>query len=325
MSGSLAGLSQYADSDSDDGSANDAGQVCPTSESAECTGQARVGRNDPQAIPSSTDSSSRRKRKLPPLELESLHQTDQAGPPVTSQTSAGTGTKKVARGDWLCYCFVEVPVERSLSKLIQESLSFLRTQIGSDYKLQDLRVPQLSPDASEAVSFGATLGSSENKLESLHISLTRPCTVRSYEREEYIKVASAEARRLKTIVGSFAFSFSRIAHLSNDDGSRHFVVLEVGSGHEKFHKLSTALSAELRQAFRAKSYYEGARFHASFACLTIPAEPSSTETDEALGPRFSKIVSDTEAKWGARLRKSPPTWATRIGIQVANSITYVDI
>lgn len=132
------------------------------------------------------------------------------------------------------------------------------------------------------------------------------------------------------------------------------MVLEVGSGHEKvskykgwkidglsgsasqltrltrscrqqFHKLSTALSAELRRAFRAKSYYEEARFHASTACLTIPAESSSTETDGALGPRFGKIVADTEAKWGAQLRKSPPTWATRIGIQVANRIAYVDI
>ncbi|SPO25622.1 related to UPF3 - Nonsense-mediated mRNA decay protein [Ustilago trichophora] len=319
MSGALSSLSQYADSDTDGDPANDTGQVSPTSESARGTGQDRIGTNDTQAILSSADPSSRRKRKLPPLEVDSLLPADQCGPPASSHTLAVRGTKKVTRGDWLCYCFVEVPVERSLSKLIQESHDYVRTQIGSEYGLQDLRVAESSPDDSQGVSCSTT------KTERLHISLTRPFTVRSYEREEYIKVAAAELRRLKSIVGSFAFSFSRFAYLSNDDGSRHFMVLEVGSGREKFHTVSTALSAELRREFRAKSYYEEARFHTSTACLTSTAERSSTEIGGALGPRFSKIVADTEAKWGAQLRKSPPNWATRIGIQVANRITYVDL
>ena len=92
----------------------------------------------------------------------------------------------------------------------------------------------------------------------------------------------------------------------------------------------------LHRAFRAKAYYEEARFHASTSCLETTkaldddAEPPELrEAGEALGPRFSDIVNDIvndiEKKWGPQLRKHPPTWAARVGIQVANRITYVDL
>lgn len=96
--------------------------------------------------------------------------------------------------------------------------------------------------------------------------------------------------------------------------------------HRQFHKLSTALSNELRRAFRAKTYYEEARFHASTVCLETTDDVDHRADEQGLlGARFSQIVTDIEKRWGPQLRKQPPTWAARVGIQVANRITYVDI
>ena len=44
-----------------------------------------------------------------------------------------------------------------------------------------------------------------------------------------------------------------------------------------------------------------------------------------LGPRLEGLIADVENRWGKGLRKCPPNWATRIGIQVGNKTTYIDL
>ncbi|EST05662.1 U6 snRNA phosphodiesterase Usb1 [Kalmanozyma brasiliensis GHG001] len=311
MSGALAGLSQYVDSDSE--ADEEAAQLSRLSSASE----ARPGKSA-EGAPVGAPPLGRLKRKLPSLEADALEQD------ATSSTSslASSTAKKVARGDWLCYCFVEVLIDTQLSKCVREAHDYLQQQLGSDDTLLDLTQDRVRDNDEDRAS------DSSSGPEHLHISLTRPLTVRSYERDEFVKVATAEVKRLKASLRSFAFSFSRLAHLANDDASRHFMVLEVGSGREQLHTLSTALSAELRRAFRAKSYYDEARFHASTTCLITPPSSSGSDRDESvetLGSRFGALVDRVEVRCGSQLRKCPPVWAGRIGVQVANRVTYVDL
>lgn len=95
-----------------------------------------------------------------------------------------------------CYS-LPVLVDPSLSKCINESHAHLQEQLGPDYTLLDLRYSDKLADGKEA-SAGE---SAQISREQLHISLTRPFTVRSYERDEYVKVASAEVQKLKATVG----------------------------------------------------------------------------------------------------------------------------
>ncbi len=88
-------------------------------------------------------------------------------------------------------------------------------------------------------------------------------------------------------------------------------------------KLSTALGAELHRAFRAKSYYQEARFHASTTCLSVP--PSSDTDAGMLASRFRALIDSVESERGSKLRKLPPVRVSRIGIQVANRITYAEV
>lgn len=121
-----------------------------------------------------------------------------------------------------------------MSNCIEQSDDYLQEQLGSDHTVLDLRNRESSTlDNFDDAAQLSTLESSSTVKVRLHISLTRPFTVSSYERDEYVKIATAQVHQLKENISSFPFTFSRIAYLSNDDASRHFMVLEVGSGREK--------------------------------------------------------------------------------------------
>lgn len=97
MSAALARLSQYADTDSDD-------DTTATSKSAKLLSppdaqSAKLIRD----VPIGTAVPGRPKRKLQSLDEYAF---DRDTTPL-DQTLAGNKGKKVARGEWLCYCFVE--------------------------------------------------------------------------------------------------------------------------------------------------------------------------------------------------------------------------
>lgn len=80
-----------------------------------------------------------------------------------------------------------VPLNPTLSILIQESHTYMQSQLGPSHALLDLRHSDASVEADNPEDTGH-----------LHISLTRPFTVRSSERDDYVKIARAELQKLKT-------------------------------------------------------------------------------------------------------------------------------
>ncbi|ETS64910.1 hypothetical protein PaG_00884 [Moesziomyces aphidis] len=307
MSGRSERLVSYSDSDSDE-------TAPPLDQGILPVAQPTASDNDDLAkvAPPRGAHTHRIKRKLQPLDDDSLQQ---ASRPAARDRVQDEPKTAYARGEWLCYCFVEVPMTPSLRTLIQESHSHVEQ--GLLQAFPDKACLLKTADAEES---SETLLSTTGKL---HISLTRPFTVRAHERDEYVKTALAEIGRFSTGMTSFSFSFSRIACLANDDASKHFMVLEVGPGRENLRKLSTALGAELHRAFRAKSYYQEARFHASTTCLSAP--PSNDTDADMLASRFRALIDSVESEWGSKLRKLPPFRISRIGIQVANRITYAEV
>lgn len=49
------------------------------------------------------------------------------------------------------------------------------------------------------------------------------------------------------------------------------------------------------------------------------------ETAHSLASRLGTIIAEVEAQLGPQLRQCRQVWATRVGIQVANRVTYVDL
>ena len=169
----------------------------------------------------------RLRRKLPSFETDVSQQHIDDNAKSTKLDEDAPSQKKVARGEWLCYCFVEgeprsdsqdmisrfdqatsstfhhplaVSLDTSLSTLIQESHDYLQGKLGTQPSLQDLRC-RASTTAAPEFGQGGSGNTATTSADCLHISLTRPFTVRSYERDEYVKVASAEVKRLRTEIG----------------------------------------------------------------------------------------------------------------------------
>lgn len=93
-----------------------------------------------------------------------------------------------------------MPVDHALSTIIRQSRNLLQEQLGPDHKLLDLSLSNDFETSAENTPGDFEHIPASDSPEHLHISLTRPFTVRSYERDEYVKIAAAELRRLKTSI-----------------------------------------------------------------------------------------------------------------------------
>ncbi|KAF7357656.1 U6 snRNA phosphodiesterase [Mycena sanguinolenta] len=125
----------------------------------------------------------------------------------------------------------------------------------------------------------------------LHISLSRPIYLRAHQRESMkhaVKLISEKSL-------PFTASFARISELVNDEGTRIFLVLEIGAGHHELTALTTSLTPTLR-AIRQQEFYSSPRFHASIGWALLgrhatSPQPSNTNGDQ--GPISSSIRSDS--------------------------------
>nr|CDI53367.1 uncharacterized protein BN887_01157 [Melanopsichium pennsylvanicum 4] len=106
MSDALAGLSQYTDSETDD--------VISSDTDKEHAVPMQVGQHDhnrdrsPATQLPVSGRANWLKRKLPPLELDRPPQDDDdVDPAAAKSATSGGSAKKLTRGEWLCYCFVE--------------------------------------------------------------------------------------------------------------------------------------------------------------------------------------------------------------------------
>ncbi|KAK0470251.1 U6 snRNA phosphodiesterase Usb1 [Desarmillaria tabescens] len=107
----------------------------------------------------------------------------------------------------------------------------------------------------------------------LHVSLSRPIYLRAYQREDLKRAVKSLALTHQR----FTISFSTFAELTNDEGTRTFLTIEVGAGHHQLSQLSTALAPTL-QGLRQKGYYAEPRFHASVAWALLDEAPSESQT-----------------------------------------------
>ncbi|KAF8501369.1 hypothetical protein F5888DRAFT_1904723 [Russula emetica] len=112
------------------------------------------------------------------------------------------------------------------------------------------------------------LGSSDSNSNvvacELHVSLTRPFFLRTYQREE-MKCAVRDAANAHP---PFVASFAAFSDLTNDEQTQDFLCMEIGAGHQELRALSDVLALTLR-SFRQKEDYERPHFNASFTWVLL--------------------------------------------------------
>ncbi|KAK0553786.1 poly(U)-specific 3'-to-5' RNA exonuclease [Tilletia horrida] len=210
-------------------------------------------------------------------------------------------------GDWLCHAFVRVSVPIEIHDGLDAVVGTLRKAVSES---DDLRIT--ASETSDDTIFPQVEADLSLPSE-LHISLTRPLLVRPHERGAFRSIVTEHLCARK----SFEFHFARVVTLINDDRSRLFFALEVGTGWAQLHELTLALNKPLEQAFRARAYYSEARYHSSFASIRL-GQSADTQKWEELSQSLDKII-------GQSLRRCPPFSAEHIGIRVGAHITDVSL
>ncbi|KAJ7164711.1 hypothetical protein C8R43DRAFT_988112 [Mycena crocata] len=117
----------------------------------------------------------------------------------------------------------------------------------------------------------------------LHISLSRSIYLRSHQRED-IKRA---VKRIAENTPSFTASFAQICELVNDEGTRIFLALELGAGHNELTTLTNLLTPALR-AIHQQEFYEAPRFHASIAWALL-GRPKSASAENTTSPSHTLL------------------------------------
>ncbi|KAN0063400.1 poly(U)-specific 3'-to-5' RNA exonuclease [Thecaphora frezii] len=277
------GLVDYADSNS--GSDSDTSTV------------GDVPRPSRGAVKGVTPTRSVAKRRLPPL-------GDDLAPRTVVDAPSFTKKPKLVVGEWLCHVFVEVPPQPSLDRVIRQCHEEARRSFG----------PRFSPtapadDAGTWVAIrsggggvgepadGDEDGEADAKGDGqrrLHISLTRPILLRAHERTAFVDEAVEAIRSAcrASDLARFPVSFSRLDHLTNDDLTRDFLVLEVGAGWRELRALVDSLSDALYRLVRAKPYYEEARFHASVGFVALEELDSDSAKDANQSPIRDTVARD---------------------------------
>ncbi|KAE8266568.1 hypothetical protein A4X09_0g5784 [Tilletia walkeri] len=222
-------------------------------------------------------------------------------------------------GDWLCHAFIRVPVSNDLRNYLGPTISALSSDKDN---LPDLEVTSTADSVIKTeLDPGTATATGQRRHQTpteLHISLTRPILVRPHEREDFRKLVQGALEDRQ----SFQIHFARLTTLTNDDSSRIFFVLEVGTGWEELHNLTTALNKPLHSAFRARSYYTEARYHASIASIPLPPHPSSHQTLRQAAETTAARLDNTHAR---KISKCPAFTADTVGIRVGTQVSTVTL
>jgi len=196
-------------------------------------------------------------RKLPSLSSSLVVQTPKDDPALHQ---GRIRTVLHVDGQWASHVYVSIKVNK-FSPIHKVLLDSLQTARQIEPALHDL--------------FG--LDDEENnsgKHLNLHISLSRPIFLRTHQRDDLKRVVKSLAEKCS----GFKVSFTTFSILTNDEKTRTFLALDVGSGHHELKFLSDGLTSFIA-TLRQKEYYTDPRFHASIAWALIGAQTPNGADD----------------------------------------------
>ncbi|KAG0258505.1 nuclear protein localization protein 4 [Mortierella polycephala] len=205
--------------------------------------------NDPQY-------QKRAKTSLPPLPTTLTDMfKDRERPPDNPEKHQGRIRARAhVDGSWPVHVFLEVKLSSEMFDIISTLTKSARaaahttvSMLQSIESLKDLKsMPVEATTAADATE--------------LHISLTRPL----YLQELHLGRFTSDVRDAFKKKKRFNISFSGIQSFSNDEKTRSFLSLRVGSGHAELESLVAEMDA-IAERYCQPKFYEDPQFHASFA------------------------------------------------------------
>ncbi|KAA1125330.1 poly(U)-specific 3'-to-5' RNA exonuclease [Puccinia graminis f. sp. tritici] len=120
---------------------------------------------------------------------------------------------------------------------------------------------------------------------------TASAFLKTNERDSFIE----ELKKVVKGIKLFEVYFSNFSTLVNDEGTRAFLALEVGSGHSLLCNLLKQID-KILELFCQNKYYENPRFHVSIAWCLLEQEKVSqgTSTDEVISKSFIQSINSSK-------------------------------
>ncbi|CAO3563583.1 unnamed protein product [Mortierella alpina] len=183
-------------------------------------------------------------------------------------------------GSWPVHVYLEVKVSEELFDIIKSLTRSARSLAPSTVSMlrsiESLRkAPSVAIDAETAAD--AT---------ELHISLTRPL----YLQELHIGRFTSDVRDAFRKRKRFNVSFSGVQSFSNEDNTRSFLSLRVGSGHAELEGLVAEMD-KIAERYCQPAFYPDPQFHASFA-WALGGDVLSEKTVEGIPELLGELGHD---------------------------------
>ncbi|KAG0145104.1 hypothetical protein CROQUDRAFT_723603 [Cronartium quercuum f. sp. fusiforme G11] len=227
-----------------------------------------MSENSGTTTSTATEPTRRRRRVLPPPCFSSTTTSSKprtARPCPIDDPTLHQGRKRSkphVEGDWPTHIYLSLEIPDEVKKLI------------------DKVVEQLPQDTRKWHSLMIT---QDNKL---HLSLSRPLTLKAHQRQTFRSSLTHAISK----AGHVKFHFARFCSLVNDDRSREFLALEVGSGHSTLKELIERINWVL-SSFCLEEYYSKPIFHSSLCWRSM-----KDEVDEKLIIKESILQELNEIK-----------------------------
>ncbi|KAF9956369.1 poly(U)-specific 3'-to-5' RNA exonuclease [Modicella reniformis] len=198
----------------------------------------------------------RTKVALPPLpsSLTDLFKDRERPPDDPEKHQGRVRTRPHIDGSWAVHVYLEVKLSSELFDIISILTKTIRKSVPSAVSLLQ-SIESLKDKKGVALEAETAADASE-----LHISLTRPL----YLQELHIGRFTSDVRDAFKNKKKFNISFSGVQSFSNDERSRSFLSLRVGSGHAEIEGLLAEMDV-IAERYCQQRFYDNPQFHASFA------------------------------------------------------------
>ncbi|KAG0038346.1 nuclear protein localization protein 4 [Podila clonocystis] len=158
-------------------------------------------------------------------------------------------------GSWPVHVYLDVKLSGEMFDIVSSFTESARKLVPKSVSmLQSIQAMRADPKATPIEAKNA-----EDATE-LHISLTRPIYLQALHIGRFVSDVREAFKGKKR----FNVSFSGLQAFSNDDKTRSFLSLRIGSGHSELERLLVEMD-EIVERYAQPKFYEEPEFHASFA------------------------------------------------------------
>ncbi|KAG0004649.1 nuclear protein localization protein 4, partial [Entomortierella chlamydospora] len=251
-------------------------------------------------------SSKKAKATLPPLpsSLTELFKERERPPDNPERHQGRVRTRAHIDGSWPVHVYLSVKLSGDLFDIVSTLVKSARKTVPSTVSLLQSIETQKTPKAVPAEAKTA-----EDATE-LHISLTRPL----YLQELHIGRFVSEVRDAFKNRKRFNLSFSGVQSFSNDEKTRSFLSLRVGSGHAEIESLVAEMDVIVGR-YSQPTFYSDPQFHASFAWAV---------GGDVLNEKTVESMEELDSELGHDLRHCSVTIAQELKIIDPSTITISD-